>query len=88
VFGLIHGVFTFDNVPFHRGEARFIDFDDCGQGYFLYDLAILLDRLEWRQDYQSLLSGYREERPLSASNERTLDLFLTVRWTFLKDCHS
>jgi Ser/Thr protein kinase RdoA (MazF antagonist) len=47
VFGLIHGDFTFENVLFDRGEARVIDFDDCGRGYFLYDIATLLDRMEW-----------------------------------------
>jgi Ser/Thr protein kinase RdoA (MazF antagonist) len=46
VFGLIHGDFTFDNLLFFRRDVRVIDFDDCGFGYFLYDLATLLDRIE------------------------------------------
>jgi Ser/Thr protein kinase RdoA (MazF antagonist) len=45
VFGLIHGDLIFQNVLFHQGEARAIDFDDCGFGYFVYDLSILLDRI-------------------------------------------
>lgn len=87
VFGLLHGDFTFDNVLFHRGEARVIDFDDCAWGYYLHDIATLLDRLEWREDYAALrtalILGYREERALPPEHEALLDLFLLVRWTFL-----
>ena len=86
-FGLIHGDFTFDNVLVHRRDLRIIDFDDCGFGYFLYDLATLLDRIEWREDYPALraalLAGYRQERSFSPNHEALLDLFLLVRWTFL-----
>lgn len=87
VFGLIHGDFTFDNVLFHRGDVRAIDFDDCGHGYYLYDIATLLDRMEWRDDYatlrKALVLGYRQERALHPEHERLLDLFLLIRWTFL-----
>lgn len=87
VFGLIHGDFTFDNVLVHRRDLRIIDFDDCGFGYFLYDLATLLDRIEWREDYPALraalLAGYRQERSFSPDHEALLDFFLLVRWTFL-----
>jgi Ser/Thr protein kinase RdoA (MazF antagonist) len=87
VFGLIHGDFTFDNVLLYRRDLRIIDFDDCGFGYFLYDIATLLDRIEWREDYPSLraalIEGYRKECSFSSGHERLLDLFLLVRWTFL-----
>jgi Ser/Thr protein kinase RdoA (MazF antagonist) len=87
VFGLLHGDFSSGNVLFRGGRARFIDFDDCGFGYFLYDLATLLDRLEWRPNYPrlraALLAGYRRERGLPPEHEALLDLFLLVRWTFL-----
>ena len=87
VFGLIHGDFTFDNVLLYHRDLRIIDFDDCGFGYFLYDLSTLLDRIEWREDYASLraavLEGYRQEGSLSPNHEALLDLFLLVRWTFL-----
>jgi Ser/Thr protein kinase RdoA (MazF antagonist) len=90
VFGLIHADLIFANVLFHGGEACAIDFDDCGFGYFLYDMAILLDRIEMRQDYPSLraalLDGYRQVRPLAAEHEAYLDLFLLARWVFLGVC--
>jgi len=44
-FGLIHGDLHHENFLFHRGEARAIDFDDCGWGFHLYDLAVTLSEL-------------------------------------------
>jgi len=90
VFGLIHADLIFSNVLFYRGEACAIDFDDCGFGYFLYDLAILLDRIEMRGDYPALraalLEGYCQVRPLAQEHEPYLDLFLLARWVFLGVC--
>jgi Ser/Thr protein kinase RdoA (MazF antagonist) len=90
VFGLIHADLIFANVVFHRGEPCPIDFDDCGFGYFLYDLAILLDRIEMREDYAplraALLEGYRQVRPLPGDHEAYLDLFVLARWVFLGVC--
>ena len=37
---LIHGDLHHENVVFAGGEARAIDFDDCGHGPLLYDLAV------------------------------------------------
>jgi Ser/Thr protein kinase RdoA (MazF antagonist) len=90
VFGLIHGDLIFQNVLFHQGEARAIDFDDCGFGYFVYDLSILLDRIEMRTDYPglraALLEGYRQVRPLPPEQEASLTLFLLARWVYLGVC--
>ena len=90
VFGLIHADLIFANVLFHRGEVCAIDFDDCGFGYFLYDMAILLDRIEMREDYPALraalLDGYRQVRPLAGEHEAYLDLFVLARWVYLGVC--
>ena len=87
VFGLIHGDLTFPNLLFRKGQVCAIDFDDCGFGHFLYEIATLLDHIEMREDYKSLraalLEGYREVRQLPREAEVHLDTFLLARWVFL-----
>jgi len=62
VFSLIHADLTAQNVLDCGGEIAIIDFDDCGPGWLLYDIAVALqdfevdDRLERLQD--ALLQGY------------------------------
>ena len=45
-FGLIHSDLHCENFLFHNGVVRAIDFDDCGWGFHLYDLAVTLWELE------------------------------------------
>jgi Ser/Thr protein kinase RdoA (MazF antagonist) len=83
VFGLIHADLHHRNVLFHKGIAAAIDFDDCGYGHWLYDLAVPLTALQRRPDYralrEALLSGYRERRSLSGEQEGLLDTFMALR---------
>jgi Ser/Thr protein kinase RdoA (MazF antagonist) len=82
-FGLIHGDLHQENYLFHQGEARAIDFDDCGYGHYLYDVAVTLlnvaDRPDAPQLRAGLLKGYRSVRPLSAEHERHLQTFMDLR---------
>ena len=63
-FGLIHSDLSFGNVLFTADEVSPIDFDDCGFGYYLYDLAVILagpwERPGFQQRRNALLHGYRE----------------------------
>ncbi len=63
-FGLIHSDLSFGNVLFTADEVSPIDFDDCGFGYYLYDLAVILagpwERSGFQQRSDALLHGYRE----------------------------
>jgi Ser/Thr protein kinase RdoA (MazF antagonist) len=83
VFGLIHADLHQENYLFHRGKVRAIDFDDCGWGHFVYDLAVVLSELRQRPDYDALraglLRGYRAVRPLPAAQERYLEVFHGLR---------
>jgi Ser/Thr protein kinase RdoA (MazF antagonist) len=78
--GLIHADLHLGNALFHRGEVKLIDFDDCGTGPRLYDLAVALWELRDRPDYpafrDALLSGYRARRDVDA---RRLDDFIALR---------
>jgi Ser/Thr protein kinase RdoA (MazF antagonist) len=84
VFGVIHADLNPSNCLLHKGEVRAIDFDDCGWGYFLYDIAVALGgRLRGREDFpqfqSAFLEGYRGVRPLSAAQEALLPTFWAVR---------
>ena len=63
-FGLIHSDLSFGNVLFVANQVLLIDFDDCGFGYYLYDLAVILagpwERPGFQQRREALLQGYRE----------------------------
>lgn len=82
-YNLIHADLHHGNYLFHHQEVRAIDFDDCGWGHFLYDLAVTEWYLQGRPDFASLRaahrSGYRELRPLSEAAEALLPTFLAAR---------
>ena len=82
-FGLIHGDLHQENYLFHNGQVRAIDFDDCGYGHYLYDLAVTLVNVRFREQTPqlraALLAGYRSVRTLSAEHERLLDTFMALR---------
>lgn len=80
VYGLIHAdLGTKANVLFHGREARPIDFDDGGFGYWVYDLAMPLADWEgeavWPVYRDSLSSGYREMRSIPEEQLDQLELF-------------
>jgi Ser/Thr protein kinase RdoA (MazF antagonist) len=78
--GLIHADLHLGNVLFQRGGVSLIDFDDCGHGQRIYDLAVALWELRERPDYpafrDALLQGYRAHRELDVG---LLDEFIAVR---------
>ena len=83
VYGLIHADLGIDaNLLFWRGEARAIDFDDSGFGYWMYDLAIALEHC--REDAacagyrDALLEAYTALRSLQQAQLQHLDLFLAI----------
>ena len=82
-FGLVHGDLHQGNYFFHQGQVRAIDFDDCGYGYYLYDMAVTLSEVNWRDNTptlrKSFLAGYRRMRDLSPEHEGYLDTFITFR---------
>ena len=75
--GLIHADLHFHNVVFAKGEARPIDFDDCGTGPWAYDFAASLERLRFRADWPApltpFLRGYERERPAPRAHLDALD---------------
>jgi Ser/Thr protein kinase RdoA (MazF antagonist) len=81
--GLIHADLHLDNALFLGDDVRLIDFDDCGSGYWLYDVAVALWELRHRHDYESFrtafLDGYLRHRPLPTDDLAHLDDFIATR---------
>jgi Ser/Thr protein kinase RdoA (MazF antagonist) len=82
-FGLIHADLHQRNYLFHNGRAGAIDFDDCGYGHWLYDLAVTLycltDHPHFAALKEAFLTGYRRSRPLSKEQETYLETFIALR---------
>lgn len=84
-FGLIHGDFIAKNYLFTLDGSAVcaIDFDDCGFGYYLYDLAPALLQWSTEPDYIALKDaiwrGYTAVRPLPADHRAFLEVFVASR---------
>lgn len=82
-FGLIHADFRLGNLLIHHGDVRVIDFDDCGLGWFLYDVATAVSLIEDDPNLEALLAawleGYRRVRALPAEDEAEIWTFIMLR---------
>ena len=82
-FGLIHADLGVDaNMLFWRGSPRAIDFDECGLGYWVYDLAVALEHCREQKDFEryrdALLGSYSEARTVPRGQLENLDLFMAA----------
>lgn len=86
-FGLIHADLHLDNVLFAGGEARPIDFDDCGLGYWVYDMAVTLWLYRMKDNWpvyrDAFFSGYATHRRVPDEQVHFLDLFIAARETMI-----
>jgi len=68
-FGLIHGDLRLANLLVDGARIHVIDFDDCGTGWFLYDLSTSISLIEHLPEAESLvqawLRGYQRLVPLA-----------------------
>ena len=78
-YGLIHSDLYPENVLFKAGEILPIDFEDCGYGYWIWDLAVPLSVSPWTAEWihmrDALLDGYLKIRTLPDVQLKHLDLF-------------
>ena len=86
VWGIIHADLHHRNRLVCRGgELAAIDFDDCGFGHYLYDIAVMLGfpRHRFPDRYPALFDayvrGYRSQRPLSDEHLALLPAFFAMR---------
>ena len=82
-FGLVHADLHLDNALFTRDDVRPIDFDDCGLGHRVYELAVPLWEVRDRDDYPAfraaLLDGYAQHRDLPAEHVAYVDDYIAAR---------
>lgn len=82
-FGLVHGDMRLANLLVEAGEVKVIDFDDCGQSWFLYDCATAVSFFEDAPEVPDLIAawvrGYRKVGQLSAEEEAEIPTFVMLR---------
>jgi Ser/Thr protein kinase RdoA (MazF antagonist) len=83
-YGVIHSDLYPENVLFKAGRAIPIDFEDCGYGYWLWDIAIALCEWawgsEWEQMRDAFQAGYSTIRTLPDTQWAQLDLFIAIQF--------
>jgi Ser/Thr protein kinase RdoA (MazF antagonist) len=86
-YGMIHGDFHPGNCLFQGDRVAFIDFEDFGWGYFLYDIATALfgviEEPYYRTFTDNFIAAYAQHRPLPESLADELLLFQVQRVVFL-----
>jgi Ser/Thr protein kinase RdoA (MazF antagonist) len=82
-FGLIHSDLRLANLLVDGGRTKVIDFDDCGFGWFLYDVASSVTFLETHPDVDDIVAawieGYRSVAALSAEEIAAIPTFMMLR---------
>ena len=83
-YGLIHADLYPENVLFKAGKAFPIDFEDCGYGYWMWDIAVALCLWAWGKDWGRLCDafqeGYAQIRTLPEAQWAQLDFFVATQF--------
>jgi Ser/Thr protein kinase RdoA (MazF antagonist) len=82
-FGLVHADLRLANLLVEGDQTKVIDFDDCGFGWYLYDLSTALTFMEERPDTRELVDAwvrsYRRLAPLTREEEGEIPTFMMLR---------
>lgn len=82
-FGLIHADMRLANLLVDGDAVTLIDFDDCGFGWFVYDLAASLSFIETNpllpELKRSWIEGYTAIRPLTQTDLSMIDAMILLR---------
>lgn len=83
-FGLIHADIYPENILFKAGQPYLIDFEDCGFGHWIWDIAVALCTWAWKENWgvmrDAFYNGYVEVRPLPDDQWGMLDLFIATQY--------
>ena len=82
-YNLIHADIRLANLLVREGNTRVIDFDDCGMGWFLYDVATTVSFIEDHPKVpewiDAWLEGYHRVRKLSDEEKAEIPTFVMLR---------
>lgn len=92
-YGLIHADFLTDNLILDKDRIKLLDFDDCGFGWHLFDLATIFLFFRGADTYDTIrkavIEGYRAVRALPDEQLAHMPLFYLVRsFTYLGWVHT
>jgi Ser/Thr protein kinase RdoA (MazF antagonist) len=76
---IIHADFHGWNLMWHEGRLSIFDFDDCGFGVEVQDLAVALYYLDTPEQEQALLAGYTSVKPLPSYTVNAVKALLLQR---------
>ncbi|NMG07848.1 phosphotransferase [Brasilonema sp. UFV-L1] len=93
-FGLIHSDLHFGNFIVNSEKVQVIDFDECGWGFYLFDIAgTLMEIIDEPSQYpifrECLLKGYEKLSPLPLTHIQQIEIFMAaqglafLQWVFL-----
>lgn len=82
-YGLIHGDLRGANLLVDGNTLGIIDFDDCGYGWYMQDLAASLSFMETEEEVPELIQawyrGYRKQGTLEQADMDMADTFIMMR---------
>lgn len=82
-WGLIHADLRLANILTEDGTIKVIDFDDCGFGWYLHDLASAISFIEHKKIVPDLinawLKGYKKVMPFTDTDFEEIDTFILMR---------
>ena len=82
-YGMIHSDLRTANLLKDGDAITVLDFDDCGMGWYMYDVAGAVALMEHRADLQDIveeiLKGYEAIRPLSEEDKEEIPTFIMMR---------
>ena len=89
-FGFCHGDIHGGNAHLHEGVLRHFDFEECGLGFRIFDIATFkwgsLDNAQ-PERWTAFLEGYESIRKISDADLELLDTFILLRHIWLISFH-
>lgn len=82
-WGLIHADLRLSNILVEDDTVKVIDFDDCGFGWYLHDLASAVSFIEHKDTVPDLINawlrGYKKVMPFTDTDFEEIDTFIMMR---------